>query len=392
MYFWAGVSAIAGALRRKVWLDQANFKWYSNMYIVLVAPPGIVSKTTTASLAMNLLRKVPGIHFGPDVVTWPALVTAFASSTEGFEVDGLIHPMSAITLESGEFGNLVNPRDEDMVNLLISLWDCKEGVFDKRTKNCGEDKVENPWINMIACTTPAWIAGNFPEYMIGGGFTSRCLFVYAAKKAKLVAYPGRTAPADHEEKKQRLIEDLTAIAGLKGEYRLTPEAEAWGEAWYERHHTVRSANLQDDRFGGYLARKQTHIHKLGMILAAAQGDTPVVTADHLMIADQMVTDLEPDMSFVFERIGKSDAAVYAERLVSFVHSKGSVPYHEAYRHVHAYFPSMRDFEDVLAGCLRAGYVKLQQTNGGMPNLVAGAELPTAAGVTGDRFTGAISSL
>ena len=37
MYFWSGVAAIAGALRRKVWIDQAYFKWHCNMYIVLVA-------------------------------------------------------------------------------------------------------------------------------------------------------------------------------------------------------------------------------------------------------------------------------------------------------------------------------------------------------------------
>ena len=69
MHFWSGVSAVAGALRRKVWIDQAYFKWYPNFYIVLVAPPGIVSKSTTVGIAMDLLRKVPGIHFGPDVVT-----------------------------------------------------------------------------------------------------------------------------------------------------------------------------------------------------------------------------------------------------------------------------------------------------------------------------------
>ena len=34
------------ALRRKVWIDQAYFKWFPNFYILLVAPPGIVSKST----------------------------------------------------------------------------------------------------------------------------------------------------------------------------------------------------------------------------------------------------------------------------------------------------------------------------------------------------------
>lgn len=378
MYFWSGVAAVAGALRRKVWIDQAYFKWYSNMYIVLVAPPGIVSKSTTAGIAMNLLRQVPGIKFGPDVVTWPALVTAFAESTEGFEHEGKIWPMSALTLESSEFGNLLNPQDKDMVDLLVALWDGKPGKFEKKTKHSGSDSIENPWINLIACTTPAWIAGNFPEYMIGGGFTSRCLFVYADAKAKYVAYPGLRVPTDLDRKAEALVQDLAHISTLAGEYKLSHSAVTWGEAWYKKHYTVKPANLDDDRFGGYLARKQTHIHKLAMALAASSSDKLIITDEHLVVADQMVTDLEPDMQFVFSKIGKSDVALYAERLVWFVHSKGPVPFHEAYRYVHQYFPSMRDYEDMLAGCIRAGYIKLEQ-KGGAPYLLPGMPLPVSTG-------------
>jgi hypothetical protein len=78
-------------------------------YIILVAPPGIVSKSTTAGIGMSLLKKVPDIKFGPDVVTWQALVTAFAESTMSFEYQGEFYPMSALTIESSEFGNLLNP-------------------------------------------------------------------------------------------------------------------------------------------------------------------------------------------------------------------------------------------------------------------------------------------
>jgi hypothetical protein len=38
MHFWSGVVAVAGALRRRVWIDQVYFKWHTNMYVVLVAP------------------------------------------------------------------------------------------------------------------------------------------------------------------------------------------------------------------------------------------------------------------------------------------------------------------------------------------------------------------
>ena len=377
MYFWAGVSAVAGTLRRKVWIEQAYFRWYCNFYIILVAPPGIVSKSTTAGISMNLLRRVPGINFGPDVVTWPALVEAFAEKTEAFEHQGAYVPMSALTLESSEFGNLLNPQDKEMVDLLVSLWDGKPGAFTKKTKSSGNDVVENPWINLIACTTPSWIAGNFPEYMIGGGFTSRCLFVYADKKEKYVAYPGLDVPRNLDAMADSLVADLEHISNLTGEFTLTSDAIQWGRAWYENHYSQRPVNLDDERFGGYIARKQTHIHKLAMILSASESDAMQVTAAHLALADEMVTDLEPDMAFVFSKIGKSEVSLYAERLIWYVHSKGAVPFTDAYRYVHSYFPSMRDFEDVMTGCVRAGYLKLEQQGTNMM-LKAGIPLPTTS--------------
>src|SRR5271163_550913 len=113
MHFWSGVSAIAGALRRKVWIEMSYFRWHVNHYIVFVAPPGVVSKSTTVAIAMDILRKVPEIEFGPDIVTWPALVSAFAASTKTFEYLGDHYTQSPLTLQSSEFGNLVNPQDRE---------------------------------------------------------------------------------------------------------------------------------------------------------------------------------------------------------------------------------------------------------------------------------------
>jgi hypothetical protein len=377
MHFWTAVSTIAGALRRRVWLDQVYFKWHPNFYVILVAPPGIVSKSTTAGIGMSLLRKVPDIKFGPDVVTWQALVTGFAESTMSFEYMGEFHAMSAMTIESSEFGNLLNPQDKEMIDLLVSLWDGKPGAFEKRTKNSGNDLIENPWINLIACTTPSWIAGNFPEYMIGGGFTSRCIFVYADKKAQLVAYPSEIIPQELRQMAQKLVEDLCTISLMMGEYILTPEAIIWGKAWYENHYNDKHLHLDDERFGGYLARKQTHIHKLAMVLAAAESDKLLITPEHLSLANQMVTDLEQDMQFVFSKIGKSEDAVYAERLIWYVTKRGGCDYQEAYRFVHQHFPKMQDFEAVITGSIRSGYLSLRQKGSAMWLYPGTTELPTS---------------
>jgi len=364
MSFWTGVSTIAGCLRRRVWIDQIYFRWYPNFYIILVAPPGIVQKSSTVSIGMSMLREVPGISFGPDVVTWQALVSEFVNSTETFEYKEEFHVQSPLTLESSEFGNLLDPQDKAMVDLLVCLWDGKQGSFKKTTKSSGEEEVENPWINLIACTTPSWIAQNFPEYMLGGGFTSRCVFVYAETKAKLQAYLSEVIPPGHREYRRKLIEDLTDIAnGPVGEYKLTDDAFAWGREWYERHYSNRAMSLEDDRFGGYIARKQTHIHKLAMVLAAATSNDMRITAEHLSTANTMVTDLEPDMARVFSKIGKSDYSFYADRLIQYIHRTGTVTYQDAYRYVHSNFPLSRDFEDILAGLVKSGFVRMGNKSG-----------------------------
>lgn len=366
MYNWVGISTLAGALRRRVWIDQYYFKWHANFYIVIVAPPGIVSKSTTAGIGMDLLRQVPGVRFGPDVVTWQSLVQSFAEAGEAFEYAGEWHTMSPITIESSEFGNLLNPADKDMVDMLVSLWDGKQGNFEKRTKASGTDIVQNPWINLIACTTPSWIAGNFPEYMIGGGFTSRCVFVYAEEKANYVAYPYLNVPSDLSSHKTKLIQDLEHISTtLAGPFVLTPDAVEWGERWYRHHYENPNPELDDERFGGYRARKQTHIHKLAMILTAAKRDDMMITSAELNQANDLVTELERDMPFVFSKIGQSDAAYHMGRLLNFLRKSGGAEYHKAYQQVYGYFTSGQEFSDAVDGAIRAGLIAAQNRTDGM---------------------------
>lgn len=361
--FWTGVSTVAGALRRKVWIDMGYFKWVPNFYVILVAAPGIISKSTTANIGMNLLRQVKGIKWGPEVVTWQSLVQSMAEQREEF-----VNPetseftsMSAITICSDEFGNLLNPADREMVDIFVGLWDGKEGTFEKKTKSSGNDAIVNPWINIIACTTPAWISGNFPEYMIGGGFTSRCVFVYADKKRQLVAYPKRNMEREGNEKvlklKQDLIHDLEAISMLAGEMRLTEDAFLWGEDWYAKHWAAKHAHLDRDQFGGYLARKQTHIHKLAMVLSASMGDSRLITPDILELAAALTSGLERDMNMVFSKIGQNDITRLAAQLIDIIAREGKMKQSELYKQVFR-TASYNDFSEALQGCINAGHLVL----------------------------------
>jgi len=359
MRSWSAISAIASALRKKVWIDQDQFIWTPSLYIIFVGPPGVLTKSTTTDLSSSLLREVPGIKFGPNNITWQALATAFAGSSEAFEWPlgtGDQIPMSPITLVSRELGSLLNPKDQDLVNLFIELYDGAK-LYQKVTKMSGSDTIECPWINLMGATTPSWIAENVPQSALGGGLVSRIIFLYGDEKEKMVPYPKRQIRnrEAHAAVRHALIHDLEYISmSLAGPYELTDEAYAWGEAWYIKLWMDAKENYNDDKLMGYIARKQTHLHKLAMVLAASYKDELVITQDDLQVAERMLLSVEASLDRVFSQIGRTQQSLQAERFIELIHRKGKVYYDEAYRLIHSYFPDARDYEGILAGALRSG--------------------------------------
>lgn len=364
MHFWAGVGAIAGVLRRRVWIDMKRFQWTPSFYIIYVGPPGIVAKSTTIDIAADILRQVPGIKFGPNAITWQALVTAFAAASESFEYNAEFHPMSPLTLVASELGSLLNLQDKDMVNLLIELWDGKK-KYEKITKMSGNDTIEAPWINLQAGTTPHWVADNMPQAMIGGGLSSRCIFVYGDTKSKYVAYVDEMIGEGDAELREQLLQDLERIAMLCGPFVIDKRARTWGRDWYERFWKDAASRMDDQMLEGYAARKQTHLHKTAMVLSASRSDTLIITEEDLQLANVMLEDVETDMHRVFSRIGRTEDSMQAERFIEFVRRKGSIPYADAYKMIHIYFPDFRDFEGILAGAINSGQLFINTTAAGI---------------------------
>ena len=316
VHFWVGVSMIAGALRRRVWIEQPKFDWTPNFYIILVGPPGIVGKSTCMGAGTALLEKVKGVHFGADSLTWQALgkdlMDAKDVVTLGSGATAEKFPMSCLTIAASELGTFLKLDDDGLASMLIAMWDGQRSMrpFRHLTVSSSNLSIENPWLNIIGCTTPTWMKKNFPLEHIGGGLTSRIIFVFADKKRKLIAYPSRLWQGNAQKQiREGLIHDLTEMSKLKGRYTLTDEAMDWGEEWYKNlWEGERPAHLVSERYSGYIARKQTTLHKLSMVLAASRSDDLIITRDHLIEANALMDMVERDMIKVFESIGLVEEA------------------------------------------------------------------------------------
>jgi Protein of unknown function (DUF3987) len=365
--FWSGVSAIAGALGRKVWIDELNYKVFPNMYIVIVAPPGIIAKTTTTGLAMDILRKVDGVSFGPNFTTWQALVESFEGAERIVDYGtGESVETNSLTIHSGEMGNLISPDDKQMMDALNTLWDC--GVVDKATKKDGRGKIEYPFLNLIACTTPSWISGSFPPYMIYGGLVSRIVWVYAEYKARLIANPIRLpkeALSANKTLRRYLTDDLNDIGRLEGPFVLSEDAFQWSEEWYKEHWSKHKKGKDDSRLGGFHSRKQGHIYKLAMALSASRGDSRVIELVDMLRAEREVSALELTLLGIFDRIGKSETANISDRMVEFIARAGpkGVTPEEAYAHVRSAIPKPKDFDEIWKGLKRSGTIEIKVVGG-----------------------------
>lgn len=367
-HFWTGVGTIAGALRRRVWIDMRHFQWTPNFYIILVGPPGVASKSTTIRIGTSLLEQVPGIHFGPQSMTWQSLTQTMEAAVEYVKyvdrsgVDQL-QAMSPVTCSVPELGTFLKMDDSALVDVLISMWDGQLESWGHQTKSSGNIEIKNPWLNLLACTTPSWLEQHFPTSMIGGGLTSRIMFIYGDKKRHLVAYPDEvTKDTDYAQMRQSLIEDLQRIALLSGNYALSPSARKWGTDWYERLWSSRPTDMANDRYSGYISRKQTHIHKVAIVLAAAQRDQLVVEQSDLEQADALLASIEPHMIKVFESVGVVDESKNMANIIAHVRAYSWIDPTSLFNLLRNNITE-KDFKNAVRIAVEQGLVSVEVRNG-----------------------------
>jgi hypothetical protein len=313
---WTAISCIAAALQRKVRVEWGTaLVFYPNFYIVLVGPSA-TGKGTAMNPGLNILQDISGVRLSAQATSLQALIRHLKDTnlTDINEVTGEQQFHSSLTIFSKEFTVFLGYHNRELMAALCDWYDC-DRKWAYETISRKREEINGVWVNMIAGTTPDLIRSCLPIESIGGGLTSRIIFVYGEKPDKLVTLPNET----NEERYlfQYLMQDLEKISLLSGAFSWTDGfAKAW-DAWC--HHAHQNPPFQDPKFDGYNGRRRVHLMKLSMIHSVSRGRN-ILQLDESCLREAVDTlnEVEKKMGLVFKGVGKSTIAEIMHRATMYL--------------------------------------------------------------------------
>lgn len=348
-HLWIGLGTIAGATRRNTYIQMQHFDVLTNMFVILVAPPGTARKTTALKIGRNLLKEVPGIHFTTKASSPAALIQQFSSLPE--------KDQQSLTCISYELGTFFSQNAAEMVDFATDLWDGNPD-WDKQTIARGVERITKPWFNFQAGTTPQWLGDYLTATAVEGGFVARSLFIFEDRRKLSNPIP-KPNPALKTLRKE-LINDLVQISTLQGEFKFSGEAEKFYTEWYL--DPKRFPAFPDPRVSGYYERKHSHVLKVAMALSLAERDELIIEEIDIRTALNLLESIEPGYHRSFSAVGKNIHATDMERILLQVAAAGDkgLDYGAIVRKNYHALPK-RELDDIIEQLHQMGAVRRKGT-------------------------------
>lgn len=323
---WCGLSVIAGALQRRVYLRWGLGRVvYPNLYTVLIGPSGRTRKGVAIGIAKEFLKSIPGITVTPESSSGrQAMILAMKRALTNFQdpSDGKIKFHCSVTAFSEELSVFLGQGDIAYLSNLTDWYDSKDD-WEYETVGRGKDSLQGLCLNMLGGTAPDWIQSMIPHEALGGGFTSRIIFIVETEKRKIV--PEYFQSPEEYELGQKLTRDLERISQLAGEIKFTDPAKELYINWYIEQDTALSAGrpaISDPRFAGYCERRATHLQKLMILCSAGRGDDLLIHPEDYHSALALLESAELTMPKTFGGLGRARMSEETDIVINYIKKVG----------------------------------------------------------------------
>ena len=329
---------------------------HPNCYIVFVAEPGIARKTQAISYGEELLTSISGISLAADVTTIQALLDDLQEAvTSHLMANGEQFSHASLSVYSGEFESFLGDKKDNarMLVILTDLFDCKKKPFKTRTRHSGSNEIPSPYLNLLAATTPESLANSFPSSAIGGGLTSRIIFIWSKGKHRKVDIPEKPP----KEIQERLIQDLAVISRISGAYNFSPAGRAWWGKFYQNFEESDPKRIcKDPAFRGWYSRKPLYLLKIATILTASARNTMLIEPDKLDLAIDFIEEAERTMTKTFSAVGRSAITADVDMVRNIITTYKCIGENNLLQMVWRDIDSKK-FDTVISTILRSGEVK-----------------------------------
>lgn len=306
-HLWTGLSVMAAALERKVWvrqhLEHASVMHYPNIYVLLVSHPG-VGKSTAMERGVDFLEDLaqtvnPEFKIIPNQVTEAALLDLMKISQEVTLLGQPIRHSSGFFYASEASASALQNLYGDFNATITGLYDCPKW-FRKKLKGDKEATViENACFNLLAGSTFNYLRNLVDETSVEGGLASRFIYVISKERRIRQARWGSAIALSKEsvEFRRKLSEDLTQIHSLSGFMTPTPGFIAqWERAQPEFDRYL--IGLDSNRLESLNARRFTNLMKVCMLLSVSEGNSLTLTEAHWHQAVELIENVSRDNAFV----------------------------------------------------------------------------------------------
>lgn len=315
-HMWGALTALSSLCGRRLWTDQGFFTVYPNLYTIFVGRPGI-KKTTAMDIAQLLVhsvsRKVGQAHaipIAPATTSKEMLIDIMTKKDtpckKVFQFEGKPRYYTQIAIFASEIANLLAVGGDAIayITLLTDISDPRDS-FDTGTLSRGLKELPGPYVTMIGCMTPETTTNLIKENALSGGFSRRCIFVYADKNSKPVPRPILTQ--EQKDAWDRTILRGAEIMRLQGAFVWSDSAMQVYDSWYaqnfEETSTAPTIALQN-----FLMSKPTMVIKIAMLLQLAESNELVLTDEKISLSIDLLTSVQPHIQNVFSGVGRNPHA------------------------------------------------------------------------------------
>ena len=316
---WTGISVISATLSRNVFVDMGHFTVYPNTYIVLVAGSARCRKSTSIGVASRFLGKIDdGVKLLSQKMTPEALISSLSGS--GGDNKTLVSSAEGI-LVVDELATLIdkNAFNSGLIPILTKLYDSEDFTYETRGR--GVEHILNPCLSILGGSTLHWIKESIPKVAIGGGFTSRVIFVYKDKPDNLVAFPITTAGM--KKIGDDVVNDLNELRKMKGRFQLSKDAIVVYEKEYKRF--MSSSDLFDsENLSGYAGRRHVTLMKVVMAVAASFKNSLVIDDIDMKMAIEFMNMIEGDMPIILQQIQNEEVGNISDEVIRYIMNKREV--------------------------------------------------------------------